>query len=99
MKYRTDVVYADCGDIGDVAAAGATLQPNTDCFFKCPGDPEAICGAGNRLTYYTWTVAPVTQFAFPQGNGAGKYEFLICGEIIPLMTQLAVNGKFVFLEK
>ena len=85
--------------MGDVAATGATLQPDTDCSFTCPGDPEALCGAGNRLTYYTWTVAPVTQFTFPQGNAAGKYEFLIGGVIIPLMTQPAINGKVVFLEK
>ncbi|KAG4435070.1 hypothetical protein IFR05_009460 [Cadophora sp. M221] len=96
MEYGTECY---CGDVGDVTATGATLQPGTDCYFTCPGDPEALCGAGNRLTYYTWTVAPVTQFTFPQGNAAGKYEFLIGGVIIPLMTQPAINGKVVFLEK
>ncbi|KAL5323613.1 hypothetical protein ACEPPN_008152 [Leptodophora sp. 'Broadleaf-Isolate-01'] len=96
MEYGTECY---CGDVGDVAATGATLQPDTDCSFTCPGDPEALCGAGNRLTYYTWTLAPVTQFTFPQGNAAGKYEFLIGGVIIPLMTQPAINGKVVFLEK
>lgn len=79
--------------------AGATLQPETECSFPCPADPEALCGAGNRLNYYTWTIDPVTQFTFPQADAAGKYEFLIGGVIIPLMTQPAVNGKVVFLEK
>jgi hypothetical protein len=41
----------------------------------------------------------VSNFAFPKGNDAGRYEFLIGGVIIPLIAQVAITGKVVFLEK
>ena len=88
-----------CGDIANVAANGATMRPESECNTPCPGDPKYICGGGNRLSYYTWEGAPLYTWNRPTGNAAGKYEFLIGGVVVPLMTQHGVNGKITFIEK
>ena len=88
-----------CGDISDVAAANATLQPESDCKTVCPGNGNYTCGGGSRLSYYTWTGTPLNQFTVASGNAAGQYKFLIGGVVVPLITTAGVNGKITFLEK
>ena len=88
-----------CGDASDIIANGATIMPETDCKMPCPGDGSTICGDGNRITYYKWTGAPLNSWDFPQGAGAGKYEFLIGGVVVPLITTQGINGKVTFVEK
>lgn len=88
-----------CGDVTDIAAAGATIRPESECATTCSGDPNYVCGGGNRLSYYTWTGASLTNWAKPTGNAAGRYQYLIGGVVIPLMAQHGVNGKVTFVEK
>jgi hypothetical protein len=45
-------VDADCGDLSD--ASLSTFVPESQCNMACTGDPIHYCGAGNRLTTYTW---------------------------------------------
>lgn len=72
----------------------------TDCTTPCPGDPEAICGQGNRLSWYKYTAGePLYVFDYPQGDAAGRYEFLVGGPVIPLVSQPLITGKVSFLEK
>ena len=42
----------DCGDLTDIAQT--TFVNETQCNMACTGDPIHYCGAGNRLTLYTW---------------------------------------------
>jgi hypothetical protein len=86
-----------CGDIPGNKAD--LIAPEGDCQTVCPGNPTAICGAGNRLSYYEWVGDPLYTFNYPTGNAAGQYKFLIGGVVIPLMTFVGVNGKVTFLEK
>ena len=88
-----------CGDLSDVTAAGATLKPETDCQTACPGDARYLCGGGNRMSYYTWTGSPLSQFTVASGNNAGQYKFLIGGVVVPLITTAGINGKVTFVEK
>jgi hypothetical protein len=82
-----------------VVEAGVQLVPESQCQTACTGDPTHLCGGGRRLTYYTWTGPALAEFSYPTGDAAGRYEFLIGGVIIPLVTQAARNGKVTFLEK
>lgn len=78
----------------------AEVAPESECSTPCPGDPEAICGQGNRLTWYKYTAEdPLYVFNYPQGDAAGRYEFLVGGPVIPLISQPLINGKVSFLEK
>jgi hypothetical protein len=79
-----------CGDIANVVPNGATLQAETDCNMPCSGNASQICGAGNRLSYYTWNSTlseALYEWHYPAGNAAGEYQFyvsisgLICGEM------------------
>lgn len=88
-----------CGDVEGIAKAGSTKAPDSDCATACPGAPEAICGAGNRLTWYKWTGTPLYVWQYPKGTAAGRYEFLVGGPIIPLIAQPGINGKVNLLEK
>ena len=88
-----------CGDASDLAAAGSTLKPETDCSTACPGDARYLCGGGNRLSYYTWSGTPLTSFSVASGNAAGQYKFLIGGVVVPLITTAGINGKVTFVEK
>ncbi|OCL02176.1 copper radical oxidase [Glonium stellatum] len=83
----------------NVIDIGATLQPESDCNMPCSGNSSEICGAGDRLTYYTWGGSPLYVWEFPTGNDAGLYEFLIGGVVVPLLTTASTNGKVTFLEK
>ncbi|KAF2100795.1 copper radical oxidase [Rhizodiscina lignyota] len=88
-----------CGDPGDVAAAGATTEPESDCNMPCSGNFTFFCGAGNRLSYYEWQGSILTQFNYPQGDAAGLYEFFIGGLIVPLVSAQTITKKVAFLEK
>ena len=88
-----------CGDASDLVAAGATNASESDCNMACSGDPTAVCGAGNRISYYTWNGTPLTNWHYPTGDNAGEYQFLIGGVTIPLITSVATNGKITFVEK
>lgn len=88
-----------CGDIDGITLNGATERPESECDTACPGNATAICGSGNRLTWYKWEADPLYVWDYPQGNAAGKYEFLVGGPVIPLISQPGVNGKVSFLEK
>ncbi|KAF7327563.1 hypothetical protein MKEN_00335300 [Mycena kentingensis (nom. inval.)] len=86
-----------CGDVNDVEAAGVGFAPDADCNTPCPGDPIHLCGSGDRLSYYTWTGTPQNVWQTP--NNIGRYEFLVPGVVVPLISTVAVNGKVVLLEK
>ena len=88
-----------CGDLDNIDQAGGKPAPETDCNTACSGDPEALCGQGNRLTWYKWTGTPLYVWQYPKGVAAGRYEFLVGGPIIPLIAQPGVNGKVSLLEK
>lgn len=88
-----------CGDVANIAAAGTTVRPDGECNTVCPGDSRYLCGAGNRLSYYKWTGTPINVWNYPTGNGAGAYQFLIGGVVIPLITTTGINGKYTFVEK
>ena len=90
----------DCGDQRDQENSGSTEAPETDCSTPCPGDASYLCGGALRLSYYIWDgEGPLANWNYASGNAAGKYEFLIGGPVIPLITQPAVNGKVVMVEK
>ncbi|KAE9389021.1 galactose oxidase [Gymnopus androsaceus JB14] len=85
-----------CGDISDIAANGGTLAPETDCNTQCSGNPIEICGAGNRLTMYTWEG---TKNVWHTPANTGYYEFFVPGVVVPLIATLGINNKVTFLEK
>ena len=93
------IAFTDCGDVANIAQTGATSEPLTDCNTVCSGDPRYFCGAGNRLSYYSWTGTPLYTWGTPTGNAAGLYELLIGGVVVPLIASPARNGKVTFLEK
>jgi hypothetical protein len=81
-------------------ANGAVLAPDTDCTQVCSGNPTEICGAGNRISYYSWAGDnPLYTWRYPTGNDAGAYQFLIGGVVVPLVTIAGKNGKVTFIEK
>ena len=88
-----------CGDAGDPATNGATAAPAADCSTACPGDPRYLCGAGNRLSFYTYSGTNATTWSYASGANAGQYKFLIGGVVVPLMLQHGINGKITFVEK
>ncbi|CAJ2513244.1 Uu.00g013630.m01.CDS01 [Anthostomella pinea] len=83
-----------CGDHGNV-----TLAPESDCNEACPGDAHHLCGSGNRISYYTWTGAPLTTWQTATGAAAGLYEFLMSAPLVPLISTVSINDKVVFVEK
>ncbi|KAF2864815.1 glyoxal oxidase N-terminus-domain-containing protein [Massariosphaeria phaeospora] len=90
-----------CGDIDGVEAVNAKEVPESECSVPCPGNPEALCGAGLRYSWYKYVDEenPLYVFDYPSGPAAGGYEFLIGGPVIPLISQPAINGKVSLLEK
>ncbi|CAF9930825.1 MAG: hypothetical protein HETSPECPRED_007720 [Heterodermia speciosa] len=88
-----------CGDIDEIAAAGSTAAPESDCNTACSGNSDYLCGGGNRLSWYQWTGTPLYIWSYPKGNAAGAYQQLIGGVCIPLLTTPGVNGKYQFVEK
>ncbi|EKM51419.1 uncharacterized protein PHACADRAFT_263533 [Phanerochaete carnosa HHB-10118-sp] len=83
-----------CGDISDVTSNSAGNAPATDCNQACSGDPIHICGAGNRLSYYTFQ-GGIANWNTP--SNTGRYE--IGGVVVPLLVTLGINNKVAFLEK
>ncbi|KAI1981283.1 hypothetical protein LOZ39_006609 [Ophidiomyces ophidiicola] len=88
-----------CGDVTDIAKVGAKLVPEDRCSMVCTGNQTAICGSGNLISYYKWTGTPLQTWDFRSGNNAGRYEFLIGGVVVSLMTTIGINGKVTFQEK
>jgi hypothetical protein len=83
-----------------MVAKGSVSAPESDCNTPCPGNEEALCGQGNRLSWYKYTEGdPLYVFNYPQGSDAGRYEFLVGGPVIPLISTPLINGKVTFLEK
>jgi len=76
------------------------IVPDARCEAKCTGDKTILCGSGNLLTYYAYEGAtPLYKWDFPTGTATGKYEMLIGGVTVPLMTAQNINGKITFIEK
>ena len=88
-----------CGDVQGIAAANSQVAPESECVTPCPGNPEAICGAGNRLSWYKWTGTPLYVWSYPTGAAAGQYQLMGSGPVIPLISQPGINGKVYLLEK
>ncbi|RYF49565.1 MAG: hypothetical protein EOO38_07610, partial [Cytophagaceae bacterium] len=88
-----------CGDLDGIEKVGAEAVAESECSTACPGNAEAICGQGNRLSWYKWEGEPLYVWQYPTGTAAGRYEFLVGGPIIPLIAQPGVNGKISLLEK
>ncbi|KAH9882217.1 hypothetical protein J1614_001389 [Plenodomus biglobosus] len=88
-----------CGDLEMIEKEGSNAVAESECNMACSGDPEAICGQGNRLTWYQWKGDPLYLWEYPKGDAAGRYEFLVGGPIIPLIAQPGINGKVTLLEK
>ena len=88
------------GDFSDFYSANAAFVPDAQCNFPCTGDNNYYCGAGNRISYYTWNgSSPLYSWDYPTGVDAGAYQFLIGGLVVPLMTMQGLTGKVTFLEK
>ncbi|KAK5626387.1 hypothetical protein RRF57_002102 [Xylaria bambusicola] len=83
-----------CGDIGEV-----TKAPESDCTVPCPGDPNHLCGGGNRISYYQWTGETLTTWSYAQGAAAGRYDFIMSAPLLPLISTVSINEKVVFVEK
>ncbi|CAN9245366.1 unnamed protein product [Alternaria alternata] len=88
-----------CGDLDGIEKSGSKTVAESECNTACPGNPEALCGQGNRLSWYKWEGDPLYVWEYPKGIAAGRYEFLVGGPIIPLISQPGVNGKVSLLEK
>jgi hypothetical protein len=84
-----------CGDPSDVVASGARTVADNQCAQACEGDPSTICGGANLISYYTGP--ETTKWETPANTG--RYEFLIGGLVVPLITTLGINNKVTFVEK
>lgn len=65
----------------------------------CSGNQTSLCGAGDLISYYKWSGSPLQSWSYPTGTKAGRYEFLIGGVVVSLMTTVGINGKITFQEK
>lgn len=88
-----------CGDVANIAVAGASLLRDEMCDSSCSGNGTTICGSNNRLSYYAWKGPALYSWDFRTGIDAGAYSLLIGGVCIPLLTSQTVTGKVTFLEK
>ncbi|KAI4286828.1 MAG: hypothetical protein L6R35_003921 [Caloplaca aegaea] len=89
-----------CGDVVDIETNGGAARPESECKTTCPGDPRYLCGSGARLTWYEWSLTdPLYKWTYASGNAAGSYKFFVPGVVVPLMTNVGVNGKITFVEK
>ncbi|RDW58043.1 hypothetical protein BP6252_13454 [Coleophoma cylindrospora] len=102
-----------CGDTENIyiasspsAAGGYTrsrvpqIVDDSQCNTPCSGDPQHLCGAGNRLSWYSYNGSePLYDWDFPSGDKAGKYDLLIGGVVVPLITSQVITGKVTFVEK
>ena len=88
-----------CGDPANIATHNATIRPESECTVLCAGNSSAYCGGGNRLSAYFWAGKPFYTWDFPEDYRAGRYDYLIGGVTIPLITTETINGKVSFLSK
>lgn len=88
-----------CGDPANIDTAGAKFVDEGLCDIPCAGNGTAMCGGGSSLSTYFWEGDPFYSWAFAEGPAAGRYEFLLGGVVVPLMTTQGINGKVTFLEK
>ncbi|RDB22030.1 hypothetical protein Hypma_011026 [Hypsizygus marmoreus] len=85
-----------CGDAEDITGGGAVMGAESECSLPCPGDPLHLCGAGDRLSLYSWNG---TMNVWHKPANIGRYEFFVPGVVIPLISTLGINNKITFLEK
>lgn len=85
-----------CGDISDIVTKSAGPAPDAQCGTPCSGDPESICGGGNRLTLY-YNNQTLANWHEPANKG--RYEYWMPGIVIPLIATVGINNKVTFLEK
>lgn len=95
MEYGSECY---CGDPQSIQAA-ATFVDESECNMPCPSDPEALCGNGNRLTFYEWKGPALYNWSYPEGAAAGIYQFLLYSPTVALITTLGINGKITLQEK
>lgn len=88
-----------CGDPANMVARGSTFRPESECNTVCEGNRSAICGGGSRLSTYFWTGEPLYQWDFASDYRAGRYQFLVNGVTVPLMTMETITGKVSFVSK
>ncbi|KAL2165179.1 hypothetical protein VTH06DRAFT_475 [Thermothelomyces fergusii] len=88
-----------CGDPANMATRGATFRPESECNIVCAGNATVICGGLARLSTYFWTGTPFYSWDFPTDWRAGRYEFLVDGVTIPLITHETITGKVSFISK
>jgi len=89
-----------CGDPANILTSGATKRPEAECNVLCAGNSSAYCGGGSRLSTYFYTGKAPYSWTFPQTDAtAGRYDLLIGGVTIPLMTMESITGKVTFLSK
>ena len=104
-----------CGDVEDITTNGGQLALETDCSFPCSGDPIQLCGGAERLSLYEWDGVlndwhtpentghyEVNSLSIPvyRLDNAKLYsQLLIGGIVIPLLSNVGINGKVQFLEK
>ncbi|KDR73047.1 hypothetical protein GALMADRAFT_142740 [Galerina marginata CBS 339.88] len=85
-----------CGDVTDVTNNKGVFGAETECTTPCPGDPVHLCGDGDRLSTYFWN-GTLNNWKTP--TNIGRYEFLIGGLVVPLISTVGINNKVTFLEK
>lgn len=98
-KFPTDAKAKGCGDVANIAVAGASVVGDEQCDSPCVGNLSTICGSNNKLSYYAWDGEPLYSWEFRSGTSAGEYSLLIGGVCIPLITSQSLTGKITFLEK
>ncbi|KAF2209576.1 hypothetical protein CERZMDRAFT_70063 [Cercospora zeae-maydis SCOH1-5] len=96
-------VQCYCGDAQNYLDVGAQFIANSSCNIRCSNDTAGsnggeICGGQNALSVYTWKT-PFDQWSFASGSAAGRFENAMRGQIVPLITAPARNGKVMFIEK
>ncbi|KAJ7211023.1 hypothetical protein C8J57DRAFT_1606424 [Mycena rebaudengoi] len=87
---------SQCAAFGYTARRNGTWSqsaPESDCNLPCPGDPIHLCGAGNRIQYYTWTG---TSHVWHTPANKGHYDVWV---VTPLIATVGINNKVTFLEK
>ncbi|CAG7848507.1 WSC domain-containing protein ARB_07867 {ECO:0000305} Flags: Precursor [Serendipita indica DSM 11827] len=92
----------NCGDWDELESRGGVPADESFCIVPCGGSPTDICGGVSYATVYRWDQSsdtPLFIFNKPTGDAAGRYEFLIGGVVIPLISTLGVNNKITFVEK
>ncbi|KAL3424090.1 WSC domain-containing protein [Phlyctema vagabunda] len=102
-----------CGDVQNIQVASVPspgggytrsrvpqVVPDAQCNVPCSGDREYLCGAGNRLSWYSYnSTKPLYSWDFPEDSAAGRYDLLIGGVTVPLITAEMITGKVTFVEK